>query len=69
MHVSIDPADFVGEDFTTVFLANDYEPGLYGIASTLDPQNQGKNDEAEKAQSQFATAWSRADVEIASSTF
>ncbi len=46
VHVSIDPADFVGEDFTTVFLANDYEPGLYGIASTLDPQNQGKNDEA-----------------------
>lgn len=46
VHVSTNPADFVGEDFTTVFLANDFESGLFGIANTLDPQNQGKNDEA-----------------------
>ncbi len=46
VHVSTDPAEFVGEEFTTVFLTNQVEPGLFGIASTLDPQNQSKADEA-----------------------
>lgn len=47
VHVSIDPADFVGEDFTTVFLTTTLASGgLLGIAQTLDPQNVSKNDEA-----------------------
>lgn len=46
VNVSTNPAQFVGEEFTTVFLSNNIEPGLYGIAQTLDPQNQSKTDEA-----------------------
>lgn len=47
VEVSTNPADFVGEDFTTVFLTSSLAaPGLLGIAQTLDPQNQSKNDEA-----------------------
>jgi len=40
---------------------------LYGLAESL--RAQGKNDEAAKAKSEFTTAWSRADVELRSSTF
>ncbi|GEM_PF-3912113 len=65
-HVSINPADFVGEDFTTVFLANNYEPGLYGIASTLDPQNQGKNDEAIVFVPTFASLVAAGQVDVLS---
>ena len=47
VNVSIDPADFVGEEFTTVFLTSTLGPsGLLGIAETLDPQNQSKSDES-----------------------
>ncbi len=65
-HVSINPADFVGQDFTTVFLANNYEPGLYGIASTLDPQNQGKNDEAIVFVPTFASLVAAGQVDLLS---
>ncbi len=66
VHVSTNPAEFVGEDFTTVFLANDYEPGLYGIANTLDPQNQGKNDEAIVFVPTFASLFAAGQIDVLS---
>lgn len=66
VHVSTNPAEFVGEDFTTVFLANDYEAGLYGIANTLDPQNQSKNDEAIVFVPSFASLVAAGQVDVLS---
>lgn len=40
---------------------------LFGLAKAL--RAQGKNDEAEKAEAQFAVAWMHADVKIAASSF
>jgi predicted Zn-dependent protease len=45
--VSTNPAEFAGETFTTIFLTN-YNDGAssWGIASSLDPQNQNESNEA-----------------------
>lgn len=40
---------------------------LFGLSKALRAQN--KNDEAEKAEAQFATAWMNADVKIAASSY
>jgi hypothetical protein len=40
---------------------------LYGLAKSL--RAQGKNDDAELAEAQFAMAWMHADVKLTSSTF